>query len=76
MLLYRVDNDALIERMRSVLDIQKGRQEKLLLLLALGIRVAYVNEKLSKTMVQYHANNISVIKAASTEHTHNVLDIK
>lgn len=51
-MLYRVDNinDALIKRMHSVPDIQKGKPEKLLLLLALDIHVAYVNEKLSKIM--------------------------
>jgi hypothetical protein len=79
--LYYVDNnidDALIERMPSVLDITKGKsdQEWLRPLLALDIRVAYVNEKLSKTMVQYRANSISPIKVASIEHMHSVLDIK
>lgn len=77
--LYHADkniNDALIERMHSVLDTQKGKPEKLPLLLVQDTHVAYVNETLSKIMVLYHANIITVIKDASIEHMHGVLDIK
>ena len=79
LLLYRVDsnfNDALIEHMHSVLDIQNEKPERLQPLLALNIRVAYVNEKLSKTMASFRASSISVIKDASIEHMHSVLVIK